>query len=143
MVVPNKPMDQTVWDGLAADFSKAHEQSYGFKKDDPMEIVSLRLSVVGQADHTDLYAMGEKGNGKAEPAAMRKAYFMGKWMDTGVYNRDLLKCGDVFMGPAIIEETGATSVVGPGDRVMVDDRKNLIVQIADNETCRTAVEAAR
>ena len=56
------------------------------------------------------------------------------WEDTAVYKRDALKAGNSFIGPAIIEETGATSVVGPGDKVTVDERMNLVVKIANRET---------
>ena len=42
-----------------------------------------------------------------------------------------------------IEDTGATSVIGPGDVVTVDERLNLIVKVADNAACQAAVEAGR
>ena len=121
--VPNSPVNQLVWDKLVNDFSDAHERSYGFKKNDPMEFVSLRLSVVG-----------EMTKQHPKPEEIRKAYFMGEWLDTAVYKRDALKAGNSFIGPAIIEETGATSVVGPGDKVTVDERMNLVVKIANHET---------
>lgn len=141
--VPNKTMNQAVWDRLVADFSEAHERSYGFKKEnDPIEIVSLRLSVVGQVDNESLYQKGNRGTGSVKPVEIRRAYFMGKWMATGIYNRDLLQVGDEFMGPAIVEETGATTVVGPGDRVTVDERQNLIIKVADNTSCRAIVQAS-
>ena len=120
-----------------------HQQSYGFRKDnDPVEIVSLRLSVVGKTDHADLYALGEKGNGAPEPVAVRPAYFSRKWMQAKVFDRGSLKVGDQFEGPAIIEEHGATSVIGPGDRLTVDERRNLIVDVAGHEAYRAAVDAA-
>ncbi|WHH56859.1 hydantoinase/oxoprolinase family protein [Petroclostridium sp. X23] len=142
--LPNQKIDEHVWKGLLDDFSTAHEQSYGFKKEnDPIEVVSLRLSVVGRADNDDLYAKGERGDGKVMPVTIRKVYFMGKWMEAGIYNRDLLKVGDTFVGPAIVEETGATSVIGPSDKVVVDERKNLIIEVADNASCRAAVDASK
>lgn len=144
ITVPNQTVDQAVWDNLVKDFSVAHERAYGFKKEnDPVEIVSLRLSVVGQADNESLYKKGEAEGKTARPIEVRKVYFMGKWLDTGVYQRALLKVGDEFVGPAIIEETGATSVVGPGDRVVVDERQNLIVTVADNATCHAAIEKSK
>ena len=142
--LPNSIVDETVWNDLVADFNAVHELSYGFKKEqDPLEIVNLRLSVVGQIGSEDFYAKGRPGDGKAEPIDVRKAYFLGKWIDTAIYNRELLEAGDEFVGPAIVEENGATSVVGPGDKVVVDERRNLIVKVADNAACRAAVEAAR
>lgn len=132
--VPNSPVNQLVWDKLVNDFSDAHERSYGFKKNDPMELVSLRLSVVGEMDKSNLYSKGEISKELPKPEEIRKAYFMGEWLDTAVYKRDALKAGNSFIGPAIIEETGATSVVGPGDKVTVDERMNLVVKIANHET---------
>ena len=132
--VPNSPVNQLVWDKLVNDFSDAHERSYGFKKNDPMELVSLRLSVVGEMDKSNLYSKGEISKELPKSEEIRKAYFMGEWLDTAVYKRDALKAGNSFIGPAIIEETGATSVVGPGDKVTVDERMNLVVKIANHET---------
>mgnify|MGYP000516542219 CR=1 FL=1 len=134
--VPNSPVNQLVWDKLVNDFSDAHERSYGFKKNDPLELVSLRLSVVGEMDKSNLYSKGEISKELPKPEEIRKAYFMGEWLDTAVYKRDNLKAGNSFIGPAIIEETGATSVVGPGDKVTVDERMNLVVKIANHETGR-------
>lgn len=141
--IPNCPVSQQVWTRLVEEFSQMHQQSYGFRKDnDPVEIVSLRLSVVGKTDHADLYALGEKGNGAPEPVAVRPAYFSRKWMQAKVFDRGSLKVGDQFEGPAIIEEHGATSVIGPGDRLTVDERRNLIVDVAGHEAYRAAVDAA-
>lgn len=122
---PSTPEDQSigVLNGIRA-----------LKKNDPMELVSLRLSVVGEMDKSNLYSKGEISKELPKPEEIRKAYFMGEWLDTAVYKRDALKAGNSFIGPAIIEETGATSVVGPGDKVTVDERMNLVVKIANHET---------
>ena len=137
-------VNEAVWDKLVDDFSQAHEQSYGFRKEnDPLEIVTLRLSVVGKTNQTSLYAKGIQGSGVPSRMDVRKAYFVGRWMDTAVYQRDDLLVGDMFTGPAIVEETGATSVIGPGDVAQVDDKKNLIVTVANYETCRKAAEAGK
>ena len=140
IALPNQTVSQGIWDGLKEQFGNAHEQSYGFRKEDPVEIVSLRLSVVGKTDHTALYTKQEQGGGRAEPVAVRPVYFSGKWMQTNIYHRDELHPGDSLAGPAIIEETGATSVIGPGDKVMVDERCNLIVSVAGNAAYRAAVD---
>ena len=142
--ISNEKMNAEIWEKLVCDFSQAHEQSYGFRKEnDPLELVTLRLSVVGKTDQTALYAEGSRGTGTPKRSGVRKAFFAGRWMDTDIYQRDDLLVGDTFTGPAIIEETGATSVIGPGDTAQVDVRKNLIVTIADHETCRAAAEAGK
>lgn len=141
--VGDQPVDRTVWQQLVEEFSRRHQQSYGFRKDDdPVEIVSLRLSVVGKTDHTALYAKSRPGTGSAEPVQIRPAYFSGKWMQTGIFDRARLKANDRFTGPAIVAEHGATSVIGPGDQAWVDEYRNIIVTIAGREAYRTAVASA-
>lgn len=142
--IPDGRVDESVWQQLTAQFGRDHEQVYGFRKEkDPVEIVSLRLSVVGKTDHTDLYAKGSTGTGHPQPVQVRPVYFSGKWMEAGIYSRDLLKVGDEFDGPAIVEEAGATSVVGPGDHVCVDERRNLIINVADTAAYQAAVMSGK
>jgi len=37
------------------------------------------------------------------------------------------------IGPALIEERESTCVIGPGDVVRVDARRNLIVELGDQQ----------
>jgi N-methylhydantoinase A len=48
---------------------------------------------------------------------------------TPVFQRDDLSPGHIIMGPAIIEQVDSTSIVYPGDRMMVDDVSNLIIGV--------------
>ena len=41
--------------------------------------------------------------------------------ETPVYDRYRLRPGDTVEGPAIVEEREATTVIGPGDRLAIDD----------------------
>ena len=46
-----------------------------------------------------------------------------------VYERAKLLSQNEFVGPAIVEEPTATTVVGPGDKVTVDRYGNLIIEV--------------
>ena len=56
--------------------------------------------------------------------------FGGKKFRGDVYERDLLRAGDRFRGPAIVAEFSATTVVPPGVVCRVDARGNLVMDIA-------------
>ncbi|MEC7675197.1 MAG: hypothetical protein VYB89_06665 [Pseudomonadota bacterium] len=49
---------------------------------------------------------------------------------TPLYQRGDLATGADFVGPAIIDQTDATTVVHPGDRVTVDAAGNLLIEVS-------------
>ena len=55
-------------------------------------------------------------------------------VDANIYDRDRLGSGATFDGPAIIEESGSTSVVFPGQTVKVDDYGNLHITAKRGDT---------
>jgi 5-oxoprolinase (ATP-hydrolysing)/N-methylhydantoinase A len=64
----------------------------------------------------------------------RRAWFgeAGGWVETPVYERYALRPGDALEGPVIVEELESTTVVPPGDRLVVDDGLNLRLTIAQS-----------
>ncbi len=53
-----------------------------------------------------------------------------KYADTPVYRRDDLGPGFAIVGPAVIDQFDATTVVYPGDSVRVDQALNLLIELA-------------
>ena len=64
----------------------------------------------------------------------RQAYFYDAhgFVETVVYDHDRLFPGATFEGPAIVEQRASTTVIGPGDRVSVDDYLNLVIELRSN-----------
>jgi len=50
-----------------------------------------------------------------------------------VWDRARLAAGQAFTGPAVVEESGSTLVVGPGATVRVAPSGNLVVTLAPGE----------
>ena len=44
-----------------------------------------------------------------------------------IYERDLLKAGNALEGPAIVEEPSTTTLVAPGQRLVVDELGNMVL----------------
>jgi N-methylhydantoinase A len=63
---------------------------------------------------------------------VRPAYFPETrgFVDCPVYDRYALRPGDAITGPAVVEERESTTVVCPGDAMHVDDRLNLVLDLA-------------
>jgi N-methylhydantoinase A len=73
--------------------------------------------------------VGENSRGE------RPAYFaeIGDWLDCAVYDRYTIKPGETISGPAIVEESESTVVIGPGGSATADDAGNLLVQVVTAE----------
>jgi N-methylhydantoinase A len=74
-----------------------------------------------------------KGNSAPPKSAfngMRKVWFDTRFHDAPTYRRAQLLSGNTISGPALIEEHASTTVLMPGDRMMVDDYGNLIIRVA-------------
>jgi N-methylhydantoinase A len=113
-------------------FGAAYERIYTLRLDEPVEIVNWKVEAVGPPTGLgERYAL----TGIAIPATAlkgrRRAYdaVAGELTDWPVYDRYALQPGTVIDGPALIEEHESTVVVGSGDRVVVDDRMNLVAEL--------------
>ena len=98
--------------------------------DEPLEIVTWKVEAVGpEAQLSDGFRLeGVAGSGDALKGS-RQAYFTDGYLDCPVYERALLAPDREVAGPALIEERESTCVIGPGDIVRADARRNLIVEL--------------
>ncbi len=95
-----------------AAFSKAHAALYGFTLDAPIELVTLRIEASGR--------MPEPVRGKLGPAkgveaiAKREVRFAQGPREVKVFDRESFGAGDNFVGPAIVTQLDATTLIPPG-----------------------------
>jgi len=114
-------------------FDNDHMQRYGTSApNENAEIVSLRVTVAGLMKKPPLDKIG-KGNSAPPKSAFsgrRKVWFNTRFHDAPTYRRAQLLSGNRISGPALIEEHASTTVLMPGDRMMVDGYGNLIIRVA-------------
>ena len=109
-------------------FHLRHDQIYGHSNPSGLvEIVNLRLAGIGKVkkvlkQSTDFMADSLKER------TVNKVTFYGKVYDTCVYDRNHLRHGHGFNGPAIVEELSATTVIPPGYIARVDLMENIIIE---------------
>ncbi len=104
---------------LASLFHAAHERRYGYRAADPIEIVSLRVSAIGRVAKPKLGEWTVAGTLADARQDSRRVWFGGHPFEVPVFARDRLPRASSFMGPAIIEEMGAVTVVPPEWRLEV------------------------
>ncbi len=109
-------------DAVLAAFEAEYAEIFGMTIPDvPIEVVTWRLSVVGEVDPFEPRRSTGSSDADAEPFARRPVRFGrdGDPVDTAVYRRAELPVGASFDGPAIIEERETTSVIRPGWSVTI------------------------
>jgi N-methylhydantoinase A len=117
-------------------FDTLHAQRYGTSAPgEPAEIVSLRMTVTGMMNKPPRPTVAE-GDATPSPGAVRRVkdvYFHGHgFVPTTVYARSALESGNRVAGPALVEEHASTTVVAPGDALVVDAFGNLVIAIGSD-----------
>jgi N-methylhydantoinase A len=118
-------------------FDRAHEERFSHSApEESADIVSLRVSAIGRLSKPDL---PERPAGTSIPGdecrlGRRTVVFSGRGaLSTPVFNRKQLLPGNVISGPAVIEEDASTTVVEPGDSVIVNRFGHLVITVGGAE----------
>ncbi|MBL8377876.1 MAG: hydantoinase/oxoprolinase family protein [Burkholderiales bacterium] len=119
-------------------FDELHKVRYGTSAPkEAADLVSLRVTVLGTMKKPPRHRV-EAGAGQPDAGALRGAkpvYFRKVgWVETPVYVRDRLRAGNLIAGPALVEEHASTTVVQPGDQLVVDELGNLQIAIGSERT---------
>ena len=93
-----------------------------------MELVSVRISAVGLRRPTDLPLL--PGSSPARALETLPADFGDGPEPTDVYRRAGIGRGQEVDGPAIVLESGCTTLVPPGWRAATSDRGHLVMERA-------------
>lgn len=111
-------------------FEREHERRYGYAyANREIEIVTLRLRAVLKS--TPLRAQAATPvRARTTPGVPEDGVlFDGQKRRSNIYSRDELHIGRRYVGPAIITEYSATTVIPPAKRFQLDAAGNLIVKV--------------
>lgn len=123
-------LDHTGVEAMKASFTVAHEQAYGHTMPDPIEIVAVRLSGIGVGEYPMLPQYETAHNLEPEPFGHRDVYIGdGVRQSFALYERVALPVGAIVPGPAIINESTATTVIFESDSALVGSHSELIITI--------------
>jgi N-methylhydantoinase A len=110
-------------------FHSEHERRYGYSHPDrEVELVTLRLRATVKSSAPKLTKQPSDANGKAT-LEQAKVLFEKHAVLTAIHDREQLQPLRKYMGPAIVTEYSATTVIPPRKRFWLDRSGNLIIQM--------------
>jgi N-methylhydantoinase A len=112
-------------------FHEAHRRRYGHADETrKVEVVNARVRMIAESERINFPPKAPRSmDSDRAIVKRRRVMFDEAWVDTPVFQRDLLMPGHKFGGPAIVHEYSATTVVASGCRVEVDDYSNLVIGV--------------
>jgi N-methylhydantoinase A len=122
------PDDPDLAGRLYRDFLEAHDRVYGHSVESPARLVGLRT--VHRAGGSEvLEEMRFAASGGPALIGRRDIVVAAESgpVSAEVYDRDALKEGFAFRGPAIVEQADTTTLVEPGWSALVDAAGNLVL----------------
>jgi N-methylhydantoinase A len=117
---------------LKKGFEDLHWQKYGYKNSgQEIEVVNIRLRAVSSPirPKPDLVAPGGEKPEADAYLVPAEVFFEGQSIETTLLDRDRLRAGNRFQGPAIVVEYTSTIVVPPFAGGSVDGFGNIIIEI--------------
>ena len=125
-------VDEKSFEGLLDEFHRRHKQLFGFSLDQPVEVVTLRVSALGTLGAApDAPAHGEARSHAEKAIKERRPVFFqeqGAPVLCDIFKREMLSPDSVVQGPAILEGMDSTVVINPGWQGRIDEYGNCILQ---------------
>ena len=124
---------------IAQAFRQEHERVYGYAPEAPIQLVTFRVAALARIEAPTL-ANGDAAAGRLEAAlAGRRPVFFKEasgFVDCPIYDRALIPRGATILGPAIIEQMDATTVVLPGQTARSDAAGRLMLTFPTSAEAR-------
>lgn len=130
--VDDQDLTQVGIAGLAEKFHAEHKRLYGYARPQaPVEFVNFRLTAVGELPKAPIPLCPARNGNKPPSFGQRDVFFKdaGGYVTTPLYQRDDLRASDCIVGPAIIEQMDATTVLPPQMPLRVDAYGNMLIDV--------------
>ena len=110
-------------------FHQRHEALYGYQLQDAIiEIISLSTTAVGRTDKPPMEFLRPEKT-KSEPQSQLVYFPETGYTDTRIIERQSVDTGECVRGPAVLVEHGSTTLLRPGDKMVVDSSGSLIIEV--------------
>jgi len=118
-------------DEIADRFHSSYEREYTYRLEAPVELVGVHLVALAEVGKLKPEPQPVTGRRLQDALKGRRIvdYALEGLRETRIYAGELLEPGMQLEGPAIIETTGATTVLHPLNELTVDDYGNLVISI--------------
>jgi N-methylhydantoinase A len=129
--LPDGPVDEAAVAAIADTFHGSYEREYTYRLDAPIEFVGAHVVAIGEVGKLSPAPLPVTGRPVGDALKGRRPvdYATEGVHDADIYTGELLEPGMSFSGPAIVETSGSTIVIHPGNEVSVDDYGNVVVEV--------------
>ncbi len=120
-------------DAIAAAFHAEHDRLYGYQlaaEGTAIELINVRVRSLGLTDKPALPRVAAGGDPDAALKGRRRAYVAERrqFEQVPVYDGPRLPAGAALSGPALIERTDTTIVIGAGYQARIDDHGSVLIE---------------
>ena len=129
VALPDGSVDAAALQGIMDTFRDAYEREYTYRLEAPVELVGFHVVAFAEVGKLTPARLPVSGRKIAEAVKeRRKVDYTTGVHEAVIYDGDLLEPGMEFSGPAVVEESGSTTVVNPGMPCNVDGYGNIHIQ---------------
>ena len=116
---------------IVADFHETYEREYTYRLDAPVEMVGIHLVAKAEVGKLEMRPakMGVRDPSGAVKGMRLVDYALEGAHEATIYDGDKLIPGMEFSGPAIVEDSGTTVVIHPGNSVVTDAYRNIHITL--------------
>ncbi len=122
------PPVETGVTAMQAAFAEVHDRRFGHRSQGAVEIVTYRVAAVGRVDKPELPAWTAGGSVQDATIEARPVWFNIGFQPTPILDRARLAAGQTLTGPAILEESGSTTLLPPGWSLRVLEHGELLME---------------
>lgn len=117
--------------GIVETFHATYEREYTYRLPMPVELVGIHLIASAEVGKLDPQPepLTDAPASTAEKGRRAVNYALEGTHQATIYDGDRLRPGMVLQGPAIIEDSGTTVVIHPGNTVRMDEYRNLHITL--------------
>ncbi|WEK48920.1 MAG: hydantoinase/oxoprolinase family protein [Candidatus Kaistia colombiensis] len=129
--LPATFVDDAAIQSMIEHFHAAYEREYTYRLDAPVEIVGLHLVASAEVGKLEMIALPTTGATLDQAVKGRRDvdYALEGVHEATIYDLEKLEPGISFAGPAILEDSGTTVVIHPGNRVSIDAYGNTHIEL--------------
>lgn len=128
--VSDGAIDRAAVDAIGDDFMDEHRRQWNFDiKGAPVRLVNLRVRAIGKIGVFPEEITEPRAGDVLAPVGTARIRLPSGWIEAPRYRREDFRAGDVFDGPAVVEELSSRLAIGPGDMLEVRADGTAIVTV--------------
>ena len=116
---------------IREDFESAYEREYTYRLDAPVEMVGLHVTATARTGRMEPRpaTLGGADAANARKGVREVDYALEGTLAAVIYDGAKLTPGMTFTGPAVIEDSGSTTLIHQSNEVLIDAYHNIVITI--------------